>query len=143
MRRALMILVLLIVPALAGGGDVKFSLNIDKVPLTPKVDVRTEARRAEWNAPMGRLLYQFNQQQAWIMRGTMPGAERATGVAIAVKAQNGLPLGLVAASTRAGKNFALQNLYAVRWPWIDDEAVATMSLEEQISLALGRRLVPQ
>ena len=138
-----MILAFLIAPVVAGGGDVKFSLDIDKVPLTPKVDLRTQARRAEWNSPMGRLMYQFNQQQAWIMRGAMPGAERVTGLAVAVKAQNGLPLGLVAASTRAGKDLALQNLYAVRWPWIDDAAIATMPLEEQISLALGRRLVPQ
>jgi hypothetical protein len=142
MRRALMILVLLAAPALAGGGDAKFSLKLDKVPLTPKVDVRTEARLAEWNSPMGRLMYQFNQQQAWIMRGTMPGGDRVNGLAIRAKAQNGLPLGLIAASTRAGSDLAHNNLYAVRWPWIDDAEIAAMPLDEQISLALGRRLVP-
>lgn len=143
MRRSLIFLVLLAAPIFAGAGDAKFSLKLDNVPLTPKADVRTEARLAEWNSPMGRLMYQFNQQQAWIMRGTMPGAERVNGLAVRAKAQNGLPLGLVAASTEAGKDLALQNLYVVRWPWIADEEMAAMPLDEQIALQLGRRLVPQ
>jgi hypothetical protein len=92
---------------------------------------------------MGRLMYQFNQQQAWIMRGTMPGGDRVNGLAVRARAQNGLPLGLVAASTEAGRDLALQNLYAIRWPWIDDQEIAAMPLDEQIALQLGRRLVPQ
>jgi hypothetical protein len=136
-----MFLVLLAAPAFAG--DVKLSLKLDNLLLTPKVDLHTEARLAEWNSPMGRLMYQFNQQQAWIMRGTMPGGDRVNGLAVRARAQNGLPLGLVAASTEAGRDLALQNLYAIRWPWIDDQEIAAMPLDEQIALQLGRRLVPQ
>ena len=127
----------------AGAGDVTFSLNINNIPTTPRLDPKTEARLALWNDPMNRLLYHFNQQQAWIMRGTMPGGDRVSGAAVMVKAQNGLPLELLAATMQAGLTAAQQNLGQVRWPWIDDEALASMPLDQRISLELGRRLVPR
>ncbi len=142
MRRVLMILMIGCAAA-AAAGDVSFSLNINNIPTTGRLDPLTEARLAQWNDPMGRLLYHFNQQQAWLMRGTMPGGDRAGGLAVAVKAQDGLPLKLLAMSMQAGLISAHQDLAEVRWPWIDDDAMAALSLEEQLSIELGRRLVPQ
>jgi hypothetical protein len=144
MRRFLIICAGVIAAAAAvEAGDVSFSLNINNIPTTTLRDPATEARLAQWNDPMGRLLYHFNQQQAWIMRGAMPGGERATGLAVAVKAQAGLPIQLLATQMQAGLIAAQQDLAQVRWPWIDDEALAAMPLDEQLSIELGRRLVPR
>ncbi len=144
MRRFLIIFAGVIAAAGAvEAGDVSFSLNINNIPTTTLRDPATEARLAQWNDPMGRLLYHFNQQQAWVMRGTMPGGERATGMAVAVKAQAGLPLQLLATQMQAGLIAGQRDLTQVRWPWIDDEALAAMPLDEQLSIELGRRLVPQ
>jgi hypothetical protein len=127
----------------AGAGDVSFSLDINNIPTTPRADPATEARLAQWNDPMGRLLYHFNQQQAWVMRGTMPGGDRAGGVAIMVKAQPGLSLQLLATTMQAGLVAAQQDLSHLRWPWIDDETLDGLPLEERLSIELGRRLVPK
>jgi len=143
MRKVLIIGSLILGTSVAGGaGDVSFSLNINNIPTTAGLDPATEARLAMWNDPMNRLLYHFNQQQAWLMRGTMPGGERAGGVAVSVKAQAGLPLQLLATNMQAGLVAAQQDLAHVRWPWIDDEALAELPLDEQLSIELGRRLVP-
>ncbi len=144
MRRVLIILTLtLAMTAAAGAGEISFSLNLDSIPMTLPRDPQTEARLALWNDPMNRLLYHFNQQQAWVMRGTMPGGERVSGAAVMVKAQNGLPLELLATTMKAGLTTAQQNLARVRWPWIDQEALAALPLEQQLSIELGRLLVPQ
>lgn len=141
MRQTLVTLCLTAVPLLAGAGDAKFSLNINNIPLTSRPDPRTEARLAQWNDPMGRLMYQFNQQQSWIMRGTMPGSDRATGAVVRLKAQNGLPLGLVSTSVQSGLDVAGRKEIAVRWPWSDDPEPPP--LEEQLAILLGNRLTPR
>jgi hypothetical protein len=92
---------------------------------------------------MGRMMYHFNQQQAWIMRGTMPGSERDNGVAVRVKAQNGLPLHLIASTMQSGLDVAQQNLIRFGPRRVSDEELAAMSLEEQLTELLSRRLVPQ
>jgi hypothetical protein len=92
---------------------------------------------------MGRMMYHFNRQQAWIMRGTMPGSERDNGVAIRVKAQNGLPLQLLAATMQGSLDVAQQDLIRFGPRKISDEELAAMSLEEQLTELLSRRLVPQ
>jgi hypothetical protein len=130
-------------PIVAGAGEVSFSLSINDLPMAPRPDPRTEARLAQWNDPMSRLMYHFNQQQSWIMRGAMPGGDRATGAAVMVKAQPGLPLQLLATTMQAGLVAAQQDLAQVRWPWIDDAALAALPLDQQLSIELGRRLVPQ
>ena len=112
---------MLIVPTLVGAGDVDFSLNIVEIPLETRPDPRTEARLAEWNSPMGRLMAAFQQQQAWVMRGTQPGLERVNGLAVRVKAQQGLPLELVAATVDAGIDLSQQRVEASGWPWDDEE----------------------
>lgn len=144
MPRFLIVWALVVATAGVGAaGDVSFSLNINSIPTAARPDPATEARLALWNDPMNRLLYHFNQQQAWVMRGTLPGGERASGLAVAVKAQGGLPLQLLATQMRAGSIASHQSLTHVRWPWIDDETLAGLPLDERLSIELGRRLVPK
>ena len=138
-----MILIAMLIAAVAGAGEVEFSLDLDGFKWTPNQDARTKARLAEWNDPMGRMMYQFNQQQSWIMRGTLPGGERVSGVAVRVKAQNGLPLSLIASTIQGGLDIAQQGLVRFGPRKISDEELAAMSLEEQMTELLGRRLVPQ
>jgi hypothetical protein len=143
MRRVLLILIVLLPAMAATAGDVEFSLNLDAFRWTPNQDARTKARLAEWNDPMGRLEYHFNQQQAWIMRGNMPGSERDSGVAVRIKAQNGLPLHLIASTIQSGLDIAQQDLVRFGPRQISDEELDAMTLEERMSELLGRRLVPQ
>jgi hypothetical protein len=142
-RRAFLILFALLQVVAAGAGEFEFSLDLDAFRWTPNQDARTKARLAEWNDPMGRMIYHFNQQQAWIMRGNMPGGERDSGVAVRVKAQNGLPLHLIASTIQSGLDIAQQDLvrFGPRPP--SDEELDAMTLEERLSELLGRRLVPQ
>jgi hypothetical protein len=112
-RRILTIIALLIAPNFSGAADVDFSLNIDQISLTPRPDPRKEAQLAGWNSPMGRLMHNFNQQQAWIMRGTMPGGERVNGLAVKVKAQNGLPIHLLAATMQASTSVSESRIAVV------------------------------
>lgn len=130
---------MLTMPLLAGAGEVDFSLDIVDIPLDPPPDPNTEARLAEWNSPMGRLMAVFNQQQAWVMRGTQPGLERVNGLAVRVKMQKGLPLQLIAANVDAGIDLSAHRVEATDWPW-NEEGTPTMSLEQQLSVLLGRRL---
>ena len=142
-RKALMLLIAMLIAVVADAGDVEFSLDLDGFKWTPNQDARTKARLAQWNDPMGRMMYHFNQQQAWIMRGTMPGSERDNGVAVRVKAQNGLPLQLLAATMQGSLDIAQQNLIRFGPRKVSDEELAAMSLEEQMTELLSRRLVPQ
>jgi hypothetical protein len=143
MRRFCLISIFLLTAIAAGAGETKFSLNLDAFKWSANQDARTRARRAVWNHPMGRLQYQFEQQQAWFMRGNMPGSERATGLAVRVKFQNALPLNLVASSVRAGLDIASQDFGRIGPHQATDEELKAMSLEEQLTELLGRRLVPQ
>jgi hypothetical protein len=142
-RRALVVLIALLSAGVAAAGGPEFSLNLDAFRWTPHQDARTKARLAQWNDPMGRLLYQFNQQQAWIMRGTMPGAERDIGVAVRLKAQNGLPLNLVALAVQGGLDLAKKQVARIGPRSVSDEELDAMTLEEQLTELLGRRLVPE
>jgi hypothetical protein len=143
MRRFCLISIVVLTALAAGAGETKFSLDLDAFKWSTNQDARTRARRAIWNHPMGRLQYQFEQQQAWIMRGAMPGAERASGLAVRVKFQNALPLHLVASSVRAGSDIASKDFGRIGPHEASDEELKEMSLEEQLTELLGRRLVPQ
>ena len=138
-----MVLIAMLIAAVGGAGDVEFSLDLDNFKWTPNQDAHTRARLANWNDPMGRMMYHFNQQQAWIMRGTMPGSERDNGVAVRVKAQNGLPLQLLAATMQSSVDVAQQGLVRFGPRKVSDEELAAMPLEEQLTELLSRRLVPQ
>ncbi|MBD3873606.1 MAG: hypothetical protein IFK91_11935 [Acidobacteria bacterium] len=140
MRRILIVIALMTAPNFAVAADVDFSLNIDQISLTPRPTPKKEAQLAGWNSPMGRLMHNFNQQQAWIMRGTMPGGERVNGLAVKVKAQNGLPIHLLATTMQASIDVSESRIAVVRWPWSAEEKDPVMSLDEQLSLLLGQRL---
>lgn len=143
MRRVFLILMVMATASLAGGGEIEFSLNLDDFSWNPNQDARTRARLAEWNDPMGRMMYHFHQQQSWIMRGTIPGSERDSGLALRVKAQNGLPLYLVAASVQSGLDLVHQELVRFGPRKLSEEELEAMDLDERLTELLSRRLVPQ
>jgi hypothetical protein len=62
---------------------------------------------------------------------------------VRVKAQNGLPLNLIAAAVQSGLDIAQQDLVRFGPRRATDEEFEAMSLEEQLTELLGRRLVPQ
>ncbi len=124
----------------AVAADIDFRIGIEDLSLAPRPDARTEARLAQWNDPMGRLMYQFNAQQSWLMRGGMPGTDRATGAVVRVKAQSGVPIHLVAANVQAGIDISSDEIEVIDWPWKEEESPAVMSLEKQLSVLLGQRL---
>jgi hypothetical protein len=143
MRRLWLFSIVILTAVAVSGGETEFSLNLDAFKWSTNDDARTRARRAVWNHPMGRLQYHFEQQQAWIMRGNMPGGERDSGLAIRVKYQNALPLNLVASTVQAGQDIASQDFARIGPHETSDEDLDAMSLEEQLTELLGRRLVPQ
>lgn len=144
MRQILIILgIVTIACTTVSAGDVDFSLKVGEFPVTSRPDPRKEARLALWNDPMHRLMYHFNQQQSWVMRGTMPGSERVGGAVISVKAQPGVPLTVLTSSMQFNFGLGNKDLREIRWPWIDDEKLSGMSFEQQLSVLLGRQLVPQ
>jgi hypothetical protein len=144
MIRWLFTVLIAVLPAMVtSAGEIEFSLDLDSFSWSPKQDARTTARLAEWNDPMGRMMYHFNQQQAWIMRGTMPGGERDSGLAVRVKVQNGLPLHLISTTIQGGLDTAQQDLVRFGPRRASNEELEAMSLEEQLTELLGRRLVPQ
>ena len=143
MRRTAFMLIILLPSLGAGAGEIEFSLNLDDFSWNPNHDARTRARLAEWNDPMGRMMYHFNQQQSWIMRGTMPGSERDSGLALRVKAQNGLPLSLVAASVQSGLDLAQQDLVRFGPRKLSEEELEAMDLEERLTELMRRRLAPR
>jgi hypothetical protein len=148
MRRILIAIIALAIAATSAAGERAFDLDLETINLEPKAaapperakDPRVEARRAVWNDPMTRWMYQLNQQRAWVMRGTMPGSDRMDGAVISVKAQGGLPLHLVASKQLAGIDLAEQRVDAVRWPWEEGGSPPILALDEQLSLLLGERL---
>jgi len=142
MRKTLILLALLSAPALSSAGDPGFSLDLDGFSFAPRPDPRTEARLAEWNSPMGRMMAVFEQQQAWVMRGTQPGLERVTGVAFRLKMQNGVPVKLLAATMEASSDVSTQPV-TFEWPWKRSDENPQMSLEEEIAILLGQRLTPR
>jgi hypothetical protein len=143
MGKTLILLALLLPPVVSGAGDAGFSLDLDGFSFAPRLDPRTEARLAEWNSPMGRLMAAFEQQQAWVMRGAQPGLERVTGVAFRLKMQNGVPVKLLAATMEANFDISTQPV-TVQWPWKPSEGEPPhLSLDEEIAILLGQRLKPR
>ena len=143
MSRAVTFLIALSAATAALAGDVEFTLDLDTFDWSPDQDVRTKARRAHWNDPMWRMAYHLNQQNAWIMRGTVPGGERMNSVAVRVKAQNGLPLNLLAATMQGGTDVDRQDLIRLGRRRADDDTLDLMTLEELLSEELGKKLVPK
>ena len=125
--------------AVGAGSDqeMRFSLQLAEELARSPVDPRTEARLAQWDSPMGRLAYEMQQQQALIMRGGQPGG--AAGLGFRLKLQSGLGLKLTVAPVDTGVDLYERSIAPIRWPWLEDDRPA-LSIEEQLSLMLGRRL---
>ncbi len=138
--RVLLTVWLVSAAAVVGAGsddEMRFSLKLHEELSRPRVDPRTEARLAQWDSPMGRLLYEMQQQQALIMRGGQPGG--AVGLGFRLKLQSGLGLDLATSPVDAGVDLYERSIAPIRWPWQEDDEPA-LSIEKQLSLMLGRRL---
>ena len=92
---------------------------------------------------MWRMAYHLNQQNAWIMRGTVPGGERMNSVAVRIKAQNGLPLNLLASTIQGGIDVDQQDLVRLGRRRANDDELDLLTLEELLSEELGKKLVPK
>lgn len=136
MRRA-MILVIVLAAAATVMGQQGFSLRLGDLTMTPR-NPRTRARLAEWNSPMGRLMYDLAQQRAGLGREGLVGYPM--GVAIRLKAQRGLPVQVITAAVERGVQLDERAVPVVHWPWEEQTEQPAMSLDQQISLLLGRRL---
>ena len=121
-----------------GWGADTFSLGLDQVQWPP-ADPRTLARRAQWNSPMGRLMYEFSQQQAALYQPGTPGG--AQGMAVGVAFQSGRSPRVVASMMNAGVQLYEQQVLVIAWPWDEDgDTVGARPIDEQISVLLGRRI---
>jgi hypothetical protein len=114
-----------------------FDLKLENELQRRPVDPRTENRLAQWNSPMGRLMYQMQQQHGSLMRGNQPGG--SVGLGFRVKWQGGVGFDLVASPLDSGIELYERSLAVVRWPW-REPTDPVMSIEQQVSNLLGRRL---
>jgi hypothetical protein len=121
----------------AAAADGEFPLRLEEELARPRVDPRTEARLAQWDSPMGRLMYDMQQQQGTLMRGGQPGG--SSGLAFRLKFQKGLSPAVMAATIDGGVELYERAVHVVRWPWKEDGGEA-MPMEEQLTLLLGHRL---
>jgi hypothetical protein len=136
MRRAL-ILVIVLATAASAMGQQGFSLHLGDLT-TARMNPRTRARLAEWNSPMGRLMYDLAEQRASLGREGLPGS--SVGVAVRLRAQQGVPLRVVTAAVENGIQLDERAVPVVHWPWEEQTQEPALSLDQQISLLLGRRL---
>jgi hypothetical protein len=131
------IVILVICAAAVAAGEEEFSLDLDTIDLSRR-DARTEARLAGWNSPMGRLMYNMNEQQSMLLRGGMPGGGSG-GLALRAQLRAGVGMAIVAATVDAGVAFYERSVEVVEWPWRESTG-SVMPIEEQLSLLLGRRI---
>ena len=64
-------------------------------------------------------------------------------VAVRIKAQNGLPLNLLAATMQGGTDVDRQDLVRLGRRRADDDKLDLMTLEELLSEELGKKLTPK
>ena len=119
------------------GAQTDFDLELEKELRRPPVEPRTENRLAQWNSPMGRLMYQMQQQHASLMRGNQPGG--AMGLGFRLKWQGKVGWNLVASPMDNGIEMYERSLAVVRWPW-QEPADTVLTIEQQVSTLLGKRL---
>ena len=137
MKRVAVMICAVLAAAGAAAGEREFPLRLEEELARPRVDPRTEARLAQWNSPMGRLMYDMQQQQGALMRGGQPGG--SGGLAFRLKFQQGLSPAVMAATSEGGVELYERAVHVIRWPWKKDQGEA-MPMEEQLSLMLGHRL---
>jgi hypothetical protein len=137
------IFLLLSVPTLTGAeqGGRPFSLQLEEIDLRP-TDPRTQARLARWNSdPMARVAMHMASEQARILGGNQPGAERMNAMVVSVRFQRGLAAALVVASSASGVELYSRRMAVIEWPWNEDEEeTPALPLDEQLTILLGDRL---
>lgn len=125
----------LTVDAQAGG---RFSLSIEAALSQPRTPAE-EARLATWNSPMGRLAYAVAQEQVGL--GTSGLVGHSMGVAVRIGFRPHLRPELISAAVEQGLGTSQRSLGTIHWPWDETtEGAPPMTLEEQLSHLLGRRL---
>ena len=134
--RRLIVTLLVTGAAITWAGESEFTLDLDTIDLSRR-DPRTEARLAGWNSPMGRLMYDMNEQRSMLMHGGMPGGSGS--LAFRVKLRSGVATAIVAATLDGGVEFYERSVEVLEWPWHASDG-SVMPIEEQLSLLLGRRL---
>ncbi len=121
--------------AQAGG---RFSLSIEAALSQPRTPAE-ETRLATWNSPMGRVAYAVAREQAGL--GTSGLVGHSTGVALRVGFRPHLRPELISAAVEQGLGTSERTLGRIHWPWEETgEEPQTMTLEEELSRLLGRRI---
>jgi len=118
-----------------------FSLHIDL--LAPvHLDPVTEARRAEWNSPLGRVRFAMAELQGSVVLGGVPRGP-IQGV-IGLKAQRGVPLRVITSALESGLQLSESSIAVIHWPWEKGNPTTPLSgvlpLDRQLSILLGHRL---
>jgi hypothetical protein len=128
-------------PTAAEPGERPFSLELEEIDLQP-ADPRTRARLARWNSdPMARVAMHMASEQARMLGGNQPGAERMNAMVVSVRFQRGLAAALVVASSASGVELYSRRMAVIDWPWTEDEAdTPALPLDEQLTILLGDRL---
>ncbi len=141
MRKFMTFIIVAALAAPAWAQHPHFSLHLEAlVPahLAPVV----ESRRAEWNAPLGRVREQLAELQGSLGSGGMP--HRATQGLIGLKAQKGTSLHLVTSVLESGIQVSRSSIAVVHWPWgkpaQEGSSAPVLPLDRQLSILLGRRL---
>ncbi len=136
--RVLVLAVLSLVPAAHAGAGGRFSLSIEAALSRPRTPAE-EARLAAWNSPMGRVARAVAQEQMVLGSSGLVG--HSVGVALRVGFRPQLRPELISAAVEGGLATSEQRLGRIHWPWEKEtETGPPMTLEEQLSRLLGRRL---
>ncbi len=99
-----------------------------------------EQRLAIWNSPMGRLAAAVNDAQSTLGMSGLVG--HPYGVAISMGFRPRLRPELISHAVRSGFQLSSRELEPIHWPWGKpaDDGQPALTLEEQLSILLGRRL---
>lgn len=118
------------------GGRLSFSIEAAlNQPQTPAA----EARLANWNSSLGRVAYAMAQEQVTLGTGGLVG--HSMGVAVRVGFRPQLRPEIISAAVEQGIGMSERSLTTIHWPWEEEPpGEENLSLEEQISIRLGRLL---
>ena len=141
MRKLMILAVAMILAIPVWAQHPHFSLHLNLL-VPAHLDPATEARRAEWNSPLGRVRYQMAELQGSVGRGGMPHGP-IQGL-IGFKAQKGVPLRMITSALESGVQVSESSLAVIHWPWEKENPKASrtrvLPLDRQLSILLGHRL---
>ncbi len=121
--------------SLAGG---RLSFSIEAALSRPQTPA-AEARLAGWNSSLGRVAYAMAREQATLGAGGLVG--HSMGVAVRFGFRPHLRPEIISAAIEQGVGMSERSLTSIHWPWEKETpGRKTLSLEEQISIRLGRLL---